>query len=55
MSTFCLLIVLHLYKHTLSFLDMSSALEGLRADGILGMAPTSQMTKADLLIEDLYD
>lgn len=39
----------------MSFLNVysTSGLAGLRADGILGLAPTNQNTRADLLLDEL--
>jgi len=33
----------------------SWGLRGLRADGIMGMSPTSQRGDAELMIEELYN
>lgn len=36
-------------------IEESWDLKGLYADGILGMAPTSQRGKADLVVQKLYE
>ena len=33
----------------------TSDLEGLRADGILGLSPSNQMTEADMLLDELKE